>query len=748
MTDKKTQSHSAKSPVIYVHAKNRKRVGHDDIKPLLKLALPLYSRLPFKGVEQTVYGYDQPVSLLAELARRHPHSAVIFLRAGLYPTRHDISRLMRILQSIDQPAVLTILSNAAPELNPFAGLHTESPESCYDLSGLVRLLAPGHLNTLSTWPDHFTLLSIQAVKVLSAVDGGHSLLQSLQNACGNLMAPDDLFLPDPGNKVFTALQLKPHESVHPPAFGELSARLQDWISAGIIDLPINNLSGREVPVHTATLHVTHSWGGGVALWIKSFIEADHHALHFQLRSEEPRSSQGYGQKLSLYAGNELRCPVASWWLQPVISSIVDKHENYQAILAEICRRYGIGRVLVSSLIGHSLDVLRSSLPTLQILHDHFPIWPLLGVHPGPYLQENNAVNLSQALLQHAQGFEFPDKDVSSWENTRAAYLQAMNDFGIKIVAPGKSVLDLQIRLEPAFESIASQVIPHGFPALPGRQAIVPRSRSDGRLRMVVLGRMQAGKGQRLLSLALHKLAQHVQVYLLGTGKSGETFFGCPGVNVILNYKRAELASLLANIGPDFAALLSVVPETFSYTLSELQALGIPAIATRTGSFPDRISNGRTGWLIDADADALVSLVAALCRQPEQIAAVRLNLPPKQVNTSRKMVNAYNRFCVLAEPANVFIPGRAGAEIVQWSAADYLRSMSGNELQRVGNEREKLKREVEKRTDWALNTTQELKHEQTRREKWVRATGNNNRALDHAGRRTNELGAQYLPGTET
>ncbi len=138
--------------------------------------------------------------------------------------------------------------------------------------------------------------------------------------------------------------------------------------------------------------------------------------------------------------------------------------------------------------------------------------------------------------------------------------------------------------------------------------------------------MQTGKGQQLLIQALPELARYVQVYLLGAGKSGEEFFGVSGVDVILEYERDELSSILQAIGPDFAALLSVVPETFSFTLSELQQMNVPAIATRVGSFPNRIEHGKTGWLIDADPQALVNQVAALCDSPEQIEAVRANLP--------------------------------------------------------------------------------------------------------------------------
>ena len=429
---------------------------------------------------------------------------------------------------------------------------------------LVKLLAPGQLHTLTDWTDHFVLLSADLVthfsEDISEDVSDADLMHQVHAAGGSLMVPDHLFLHDTQSRLFTPVKLQPHESAYPPPFSELSARLQQWFNAGITNLPSMPEDDK-----TATLHITHSWGGGVAQWLKSFIETDHEQRNFQLRSEDPQSGLGYGQKLSLYAGNELRCPIASWWLTPAIESITDKNSGYQDILTEICRRYGIGRVFVSSLVGHSIDALRSGLPTLQILHDHFPVWPLLSVNPQPYLRGDDVPNLKLALREHAKTQEFPDKNVQGWSLIHGAYLQALNEYQVKIVAPGRSVLELQNQLEPAFKALPAKVIPHGFPAIEDLKAVTPKPRKDGRKRLLILGRMQTGKGQQLLSHALPELARHVQVYLLGTGKSGEAFFGVTGVDVILEYKREELASIVAGIGPDFAALLSVVPETFSFT---------------------------------------------------------------------------------------------------------------------------------------------------------------------------------------
>ena len=718
MTDTNSPSTPTLAPIIYVHARGCEPASQAQIHALLELGSPLCSRLASDELEQTTYGFDQPDELLAELAGRYPGRPVIFLRAGLQPSKQQLDQLTTMLAQAEQLLALTLLSNADTTVNPFAGLSRPGSIDENELSRLVGLLAPGHVHRLNTWTDHFVILSANLVERLSANTPSGTMMQQVLAAGGTLELPDHLFLHDHTQKVFAAIKLQPHESDYPPPFGELSARLQTWFDTGLPNLPFAGLPAAVAEEKPATLHITHSWGGGVAQWLKSFITADSGHRHFQLRSENPQSACGYGQKLSLYAGNELRCPVASWWLQPPINSIDNSNTDYQQILSEICRRYGIGRIFVSSLVGHSLDALRSGLPTLQILHDHFPAWPLLSVNPEPFLQADGPVNLEQAIKQHFKTLEFPEKDATGWLDICSSYLQALTEYCVGIAAPGQSVLDLQNRLLPSFAALDAKVIPHGFPAMGSLQAITPRPRKDERLRMVILGRMQTLKGQQLLLDAMPGLAKYVQVYLLGTGKSGEAFFGVPGVDVVLEYDRNELSSMLATIGPDFAALLSVVPETFSFTLSELQQLQIPAIATRAGSFPDRIQHGETGWLVNLDPQALVNQVAELCTTPGQIEVVRQNLLAAKPEALDKMVKAYNRLCALPDEVKPFTPKHTSLNETQMAAAAFQKMKGSRTLNKSVDQQRVLKKEIAHRTKWAQDTNKLLESERLQNKQWV------------------------------
>jgi GT2 family glycosyltransferase/glycosyltransferase involved in cell wall biosynthesis len=472
------------------------------------------------------------------------------------------------------------------------------------------------------------------------------------------------------------------------------------------------------PRSAVTLHVTHSWGGGVERWVESFVDADAGGLHFQLRAEGPESGKGAGQRLALYLGNRLEAPIAVWWLQPPIRSATARATAYREILEGVTARIGAGRIIVSSLVGHSLEAMGTGLPTIQVLHDYFPRWPLLGVHPGPYLDAGQAVDLERALADHPLLAEFRDLDASGWAALGQRWREAVLAGNVRVVAPSRSVVDLLGRLDPAWPTERIKTIPHGLPPLPGPSAVRPRDREDGRLRLVIPGRIQEGKGQRLLLEALPELTRYARVFLLGAGQCGEVFFGQPDVDVVIQYRRGELAGILAGVGPHVAALLSVVPETFSYTLSEMQQLRIPVIATRVGSLAERITDDETGWLIEPTAAALVDCVRRLAGDHDLIDGVRERLEEVDPPDASHMVQSYETLCGPLAGQQRMVSRPATVPSTQAAALAFQKRELSAENRALRNRAAELQTEVEKRSAWAEERERARQEEEERRIRWV------------------------------
>ncbi len=694
--------------------------------------------------EMNGFGPDQLGHLLIEHGQTFPGKALLLIDAGLSISEACVNTLTELMRELvtgdDQAIALTVLSNAETSLNPYAGL--EAPDSRVSKKGswdsLVALLGSGCLYEHQHWPRHLIFLSSEAIRILAkeAIQPENALSR-LESGGGRLLVADHCFIHDPGKDLFKQMRLEPHEERRPPAWGRLVQRLDAWLrnDHAIVD---QYLPG-EKPL---TLHVTHSWGGGVAQWVQSFIEADEAGLNFQLRSEGPQSGEGAGQRLSLYYGNNTDTPITSWWLQPPIRSTTEANEQYRGILQAITRRYGVGRVIVSSLVGHSLDVLETELPTVQVLHDFYPCWPLLGIHPEPYLidhgesshksnpEEKSGIGL--ALSENRLLPDFRDRDAPSWQALGDHWRETIITRGVKVAAPSRSTADLLRKMDPGWNNIDIGIIPHGLPPLPGDGETLPQDREDGKLRLVIPGRIQQGKGKALLLEAIDELTQFAQVYLLGAGKEGEAFFGRRGVNVIIQYQRHELPALLAEIGPHLAALLSVVPETFSYTLSEMQHLNVPVVATRVGSLEERIADGDTGWLIEGKASSLLEKIHFLFDHREEIEAMRNRLRGYHLPGTGQMVQHYETLCrprpirhkavanidnkrVDSEWANYKQPENDWLQAS--SQAFLLTGLEAKSRQQV-SQVSKLRQEVKKRTAWAEEREHARKKEQEEKIKWV------------------------------
>ncbi len=689
--DSRAQTQSP-GPAVFLHGAGA--VSPERMAALGERDMPVFCHAALEGARRTATGLDAFGALCAELAEKAPGRGLLVLDRALAPSDTALDALSALLAQRRGVAVYTTSGNADPGCNPFAGLDTGATDTA-TRERLVALLGSGRLLPLSHWPRHLLALGPETIAALAdpalAWKDVPARLRTLQ---ATVTLADWIHVEAPGAVPDAEPRLEPHEERRPTPWGPLSERLQDWLSALTANPSLaDDLPGPEaVP---ATLHVTHSWGGGVAAWVASMIDGDPAGRHFQLRSEGPQTGQGAGQRLALYLGNHLETPVDQWWLQAPIRAVEAQHTQYGEVLDAVCDRLGVGRVIVSSLVGHSLDALRSDRPTMQVLHDAFPAWPLLSIHPDEY-----GADLEAALADRRAGEQFPEFNLEDWRRIGDAYAEAARQ--VRRVAPSQSALDVQARVEPGLAPSSIAIIPHGLPALP-RATISLKARTDGRLRVVIPGRVQSGKGAALLEQALPALRDVAHVTLLGTGKGGERFFGMGGVNVVPQYDRAELPGLLAALGPDCAVLPSVVPETFSYTLSEMFALGVPVVATRLGSFAERIEDGVTGWLVDPTPDALVAQLRALSGDAEALAGVRERLADFELRSLEAMVADYERLCPPARAAarRPALPDEAFGLVDAQAAARADRLRRARSALGAAADRERnLRAQVDQRTRWA------------------------------------------------
>lgn len=605
------------------------------------------------SVREVLTGLDVPVdySLPSVLKKGAHWSAIVsshnfevsrnvFLLAGTRVPEHWDARLIAAGQRAKEAVAIAPLCVRHPILSVFASADHKPQLAVDEVDQWLNEYAQGIEFTVPVMLESCLLLQGDYWQNESfEFDSDHQLLDSLRLQGKWLLATDQVYVDDSRTVCNSDVAFLPpailraYSSRHPMmaerhALMELSSRAEKPV-----------LQRHCLPVE---LHVGHSWGGGLSRWIENYIEADASHNHYVLRSIGDRSA--YGQQVALYPGAGMGAPIRTWLLsEPIHSTVIGQYE-YSKLLEEIIGDFNVESLTISSLIGHSMDLLRTGLPTTYVLHDFFPFCPALYACYGSPCQSCNVSELEQCGSENPLHSYFKLESTQHWLAVRSAFFDAIEQHDIALVAPSTSVVKRYITLEPRMADKTIHVIEHGLASdLVDRFSSaknVPELADHGRLRIVVLGRMTPEKGELLLGEIVDELRVFADIWLLGTGKNGQQFRTMSGVTVVDEYSLQELQEHLEEIAPHIGLLLSIVPETFSYTLSEMWAAGIPVLATRLGAFGDRIRDGENGWLEPIDAACILERLKRIDADRDGLAATRERVLQQRVRTSADMVKDY------------------------------------------------------------------------------------------------------------
>jgi GT2 family glycosyltransferase/glycosyltransferase involved in cell wall biosynthesis len=402
--------------------------------------------------------------------------------------------------------------------------------------------------------------------------------------------------------------------------------------------PANSLDGGPVQ-----LHVIHDFGGGAAQWLRDFSLADAGRTNLVLKPY--CHSHAFGEGLALYARVTDETPVRLWQFATPIQATVVSHPEYRRAIEEIVRDFCVDAVVVSSLLGHSLDVLDTGLATVIVNHDYFPYCPAFNIYYQGVCRHCNDERLADCSVNNKDFNAFLNFPAEERILVRKKFLDLVVARNITMVVPSHSVEENLVRLDARFRDMRFEIIPHGHNA-----CLTPLDRAEfpgnGKLRVLVLGQLSLGKGVRLLLDGLEEIISFAEVFLVGCGEVGELFRNRPAVHVVSSFRLVELQAIVEKIRPDVGLLLSICPETFSYTLSELMELGIPTLATNVGSFSERIRQRETGFLFEPDADSLLRALRVLDADRAGLAVIRSSLLALAPRTAKEMVADYHRILPL------------------------------------------------------------------------------------------------------
>ena len=130
---------------------------------------------------------------------------------------------------------------------------------------------------------------------------------------------------------------------------------------------------------------------------------------------------------------------------------------------------------------------------------------------------------------------------------------------------------------------------------------VPQLKSE--FNVAFIGGISLAKGSQMAYQLIKNSHEDINWYILG-GIGDSDLYNIQKPNLIKTgwYDRADLPMLLKEHKIDLVCILSIVPETFCFTLSETLLNHIPVLVTDIGALGERVKSMQCGWVVPVEAD--------------------------------------------------------------------------------------------------------------------------------------------------
>lgn len=291
-----------------------------------------------------------------------------------------------------------------------------------------------------------------------------------------------------------------------------------------------------------------------------------------------------------------------------IDPVSHRSSEYDRIVAEWLTAYGVELVHIRHLAWHGLGLpgtaRRLAIPVIHSFHDYYAACPTVKLVDGDgrycagRCTPQGTRDCAPDLWVGTQTPPLKNAWLHDW---RANFSQALGECDAFVTtSPAARALILDVF--PALASRRFEVIVHGRD-LPAPAHRAPPELAPGTpLRILLAGHVTQAKGAALIrEVKALDQAGELEFHILGTCD-----FPLEPDDAVIHgaYQREDFQTHVRSINPHIGAALSIWPETYLHTLSEMWAAGLPVLALRLGAMAERVGGEGPGWLADPEPDGL------------------------------------------------------------------------------------------------------------------------------------------------
>ncbi|TVR12243.1 MAG: glycosyltransferase [Phormidium sp. GEM2.Bin31] len=361
------------------------------------------------------------------------------------------------------------------------------------------------------------------------------------------------------------------------------------------------------------LYVIHSESGGTPQTTRDLI--------MKITGEwEPFLLLSHSNCLKLYdyRGQTKRL-VEEFPLRDHITASNHDSAAYRRFVEHILIRYGIELLHIRHIGRHGLSLTaiakKLNLPVLFSFHDYYTVTPNIKLldYRDRYCLDQWSDEEARRHVEIWDTKQSPRLD-DKWRRRWQTRMSEMLSFCDAFVTTSEQAREIIQSVFPVLKEREFRIIPHGRKF--NQMLSLGRVPSDNEpIRILVPGHLAISKG----SIVLKKIKDcdhnnRIEFHFLGNPEPSLDEIGIQHGP----YERDSFLELVAQIQPHLGAVLSIWPETYCHTLTELWAGGLPVIGFSVGAVGERLQEHGGGWLLNpSDPEQIYRDITQFYTSPDE-----------------------------------------------------------------------------------------------------------------------------------
>jgi glycosyltransferase involved in cell wall biosynthesis len=231
--------------------------------------------------------------------------------------------------------------------------------------------------------------------------------------------------------------------------------------------------------------------------------------------------------------------------------------------------------------------------------------------------------------------------LDSWRNDWAIFLKNFNKF----IVPSNSTK----KIIENFYSVNAEVMEFGIEL--DKAESKKEVGTNGKYNIGFVGVMVPHKGSNILEELIKKVkGTNINIHLFGPSEIDKIKKNTRNYKYHGPYKRKDLLDLFRKNNIDLICMFSVCPETYSYTLTEVVACGIPVVALNIGAVGERVKEMGSGWLIKngTSSTEILDKIKQVLNDKEEYQKVIKKIDKYKVKTIEEMSLEYKEIYDLSK----------------------------------------------------------------------------------------------------